>query len=237
MKILAHTLYLILFVTVTASVAQNEYIKQYGNSPLVPASVTYPDFCPSSPDHISPANPVHLVIASDKQIKIDAVTELFARNPRFNHVKKTFHPVKVSSEIADQPIGLANGRQGALNRINNAAQWAKTQGLNNVYLCAIENYFEVDHLDAPQDHAFVMIKSPDGQLFETISVGVAIHKDIFDAAIQDAEQQPTGYSKTIGAYLQTRYKFNDSDWFNDVGAGINRVEQIAGTLSSESPWF
>lgn len=237
MKNLIHTTCLLLSFAFVASAAQNEYIERYGNAALVPVSIAYPDFHASSPDLVPVKDPVHIVIASDKQIKINAVVELFTSNPRFAYTQNTFFPHKASSQIADQPIGHKNGRLGALNRINNAAKWAQTQNLTDVYICAIENYFESDNENTPRDHAFIMIQSPDGQLFESISDGVAIHKDVFDAAIQNAEQLETGFSKTIGAFLHEQYGFNDSDWFNDVGAGISRVEQIASTLNSESPWF
>jgi non-canonical (house-cleaning) NTP pyrophosphatase len=182
-----------------------------------------------------------VVIASQKEVKTTAVTKLFESNRRFKSVTITFLATKASSDIADQPVGIANGRLGALNRINNIKTRGDLPELDNIYICAIENYFEESET-APRDHAYVMIQSPDGQLFEAVSVGVAIHRDVYEDAIKGAEPVMsdegilTGYSKTVGSYLQERYEFEGSDWFKEVGAGIGRLDQILTTLD-DGLWF
>ena len=83
------------------------------------------------------------------------------------------------------------------------------------------------------------VQSPDSQLFEAVSVGVAIHRDIFDAATRGATRLRTGYSKTVGAYLNELYGFDGSDWFKDVlceGKKLGRIDQILTTLD-EGEWF
>jgi hypothetical protein len=259
MKKLTKTLWLVVSMTLSVPAAENPYVQEYGSATLVPASQAYPDFC-APPAFVPVSGDVHVVIASDNPVKVNAVKELFARNPRFGHVEKTFYPIKVSSEIADQPIGRVNGSLGALNRIKQAKRWADIEGFSNVYVCGIENYFEAppresfaegwqkflknssrNDMDPPRDHAFVLVQNPDGQLFEAISVGVAITWEAYDEAIKymkvnEVQRRSTGYSKTIGAYLHERYGFDKSDWFKEVGAGIDRIEQILTTLD-DAPWF
>jgi non-canonical (house-cleaning) NTP pyrophosphatase len=239
MNTLICALSLVIALTFSVLAAENLYLQQYGSAEIISASQAYPDFY--KVPAVSPvANHIHVVIASDKQVKIDAVIELFARNHRFDGATKTFSSIKVSSDIADQPLGITNGRLGALNRINQAMKMRDIQHrYNNVYICSIENYFESDNVEAPRDHAFVMVQSPDSQLFEAVSVGVAIHRDIFDAATRGATRLRTGYSKTVGTYLNELYGFDGSDWFKDVlceGKKLGRIDQILTTLD-EGEWF
>ena len=157
MNTLTHVLGLVIALTLSVSAAENLYLQHYGSAEIISASQAYPDFY-KVPTVLSVENHIHVVIASDKQVKIDAVIELFANNHRFDSTTKTFSSIKVSSDIADQPIGITNGRLGALNRINQAMKMRDIQHrYNNVYICSIENYFESDNVEAPCDHAFVMV--------------------------------------------------------------------------------
>lgn len=242
MKKRVKILSLIISMTFSAFAEENFYIDEYGSATLVPAKVAYPDF-PVTPPLPPVLDRIFVVIASKKQVKIDAVMKLFEMNPRFAAVETAFLLVEVSSDIADQPIGIANGRLGALNRINTIQKNRKaSRDHKNTYVCAIENYFEEENVVAPRDHAFVMMQSPDGQLFEAVSVGVQIDRAVYDDAISGAKRVIndeglfTGYSKTVGSYLKERYDFESGDWFKEVGAGIDRIDQILTTLD-DGPWF
>lgn len=246
MKKLIKILSLIVSMIFSASAEENFYIDEYGSAALVSAKEAYPDFHPgpcAGGELPRVLDKVAVVIASEKQIKIDAVVKLFENNPRFTHVEIIFFSTNVSSDIADQPIGIANGRMGARNRINNIKKGGDLPKRDDAYVCAIENYFEAETTSAPRDHAYVVIQGPDGQFFEAVSVGVAIARAVYDDATKDAEPVMsdeglfTGYSKTIGSYLEERYEFCGSDWFREVGAGIDRKDQILTTLDVENPWF
>lgn len=230
----------ILSTVLSFSAQTNSYQQEYGNATIVPVCQAYPAFQMRMPSEV-PFVPeeIHVVIASSKQVKINAMKALFEKNSRFSHVRKTFDSINAPSEIENQPIGIDAGRLGALNRIQNAKKIFDLKACENTYFAAIENYFEADTVDAPRDHAFVIIQSPNGALFEAVSVGVAIHKDVYAAAVCDKIRLPTGYSVTIGSYLQARYGFDESDWFNDVlgkTETFSRIDQILSTLET-SEWF
>ncbi len=242
MKKRVKILSLIVSMTFSAFAEENFYIDEYGSAALVPAKMAYPDF-PATPPLPPVSDHILVVIASKKQVKIDAARKLFEMNPRFSAVETAFLLVEVSSDIADQPIGIANGRLGALNRINTIQKNKKAlQDHRDAYICAIENYFEEENVVAPRDHAFIMMQSPDGQLFEAVSVGVQIDRAAYDDAISGTERVIndeglfTGYSKTVGSYLKERYDFESGNWFKEVGAGIDRIDQILTTLD-DGPWF
>jgi hypothetical protein len=148
--------------------------------------------------------------------------------------------MKSNSNIAEQPIGIANGRLGCVNRIQDVMDsLERSHRPTDKFICAIENYFEESSDLTPRDHAFVMIRSPHGLFFEAVSDGIRINREVFLAATRNIPRSETGYAKTVGAYLEEEFGFNGSDWFQDVlpaGTVFSREEQIL-TTSSHGTWF
>jgi non-canonical (house-cleaning) NTP pyrophosphatase len=218
----------------------NEYVEKYGYAEIIYASRVYPDLThacvlpPVDLDHLE------VLVASEKEVKINAVQRLFEGNPRFVKCHLQITGMKSNSKIAEQPIGIANGRLGCVNRIQDVVDsLERSHQSTDKFICAIENYFEESGDLTPRDHAFVMIRSPQGQYFEAVSDGIRINRKVFLAATRNIPKYETGYAKTIGAYLEEEFGFNGSDWFQDVlppGIVFSREEQILTTLSLGT-WF
>jgi non-canonical (house-cleaning) NTP pyrophosphatase len=249
MKPVIKTLGLLVFMTSLTFSAENPYHAQYGYAKIVDAQMAYPDFVVRPVDEPVPFE-IQVVVASDKPVKIEAVKALFAQNKRFKYTTISYDALKVSSGIAEQPTGIQNGCLGAVNRVMAAYNTFRCKDSENIYYCAIENYFECAPaaaprdqgyvVDAPRDHAYVVVLNPQGHFFQSVSNGITVHPDAFDAATRDAECTDTGFSKTVGAYLQEQYGFDGGDWFVNVlppDTPMNREAQILTTLDQWGDWF
>lgn len=233
-----------LFIKITllsvccSAYADNAYVAEFGVSKIIPAATVYPDFKQSGPVINSDPNDIILVvIASTKDLKINAGREFFEKDPAFKGSKISYDPVQVSSDIAPQPVGLKSGLLGALNRINNARamqQQIYTNSKVPIYYVAIENFVsELPATGNPTDHAVVMIEGPDAQRYIYLSEGVEIAKPIYEIVITPGNMTMggTGARSTIGDFLAFTYKVNPSDWFGYVtNSNYTRQQQIQTAL-------
>jgi non-canonical (house-cleaning) NTP pyrophosphatase len=182
---------------------------------------------------------IRVCVCSDKEVKIEAVKELFSLNPRYSSCSITCFGLKTSSGIAEQPIGQENGRKGALSRIESAVQAVSSSEHAEVYFCAVENYFDVTNLGSATDYAYVIVRTLNGTLFESVSLGIQINVNLFYDATHDAENLDSGLSITVGSFLEATYGFNGSDWFTSVlppNVRMSRKDQIVSTLQ-RGIWF
>lgn len=222
----------------------DRYIGEYGPGRIISVKDAYPERFNTLPKELSNYDEfesIHVIVGSEKKVKIDAVRELFEKNPRFQGKSIAYSGMKTDSKIAEQPIGIENGRLGCMNRISDVADALprKENPGPTTFICAVENYFEENGEFCPRDHAYVVICDPNQNFFEAVSVGVQIDRQVFEMATNNIPKNSTGYSKTIGSFLEQRYGFNGSDWFQSVLGNephLDRKDQILTTLA-DGAWF
>lgn len=186
------------------------YTQQYGLSRIIKAAEVFPDFKTTAKLKIKDRNS-EFIVTSTNELKIKAVENMLG-------VKKA-RGYKTQSSVSEQPIGIKMARAGAKNRIADLKKY--NMELEGKYIVSIESFFtELKIGTKPTDHALVLIKTPEGKIFEYISPGVEIDSEIYKSAL-------SRNNVTIGNVMAERYAVDPSNWHAYVTDNkIDRMQQI-----------
>lgn len=200
-----------------------DYINEYGFSKKVQPSNFYQNYTTEYIEKSKLDGAQKIVVTSTKELKIEVARKIISK---ICNKSIPIIGIKANSDIAEQPIGLANGILGAKNRIANIS----TNEPDIIYI-SIENYIESpkDREDAV-DFALVRIEY-NKTVYNQISLGVTIPKAIYEAATKNNHKSPTGFDKTIGQYYADHFGFNPYDWHQSVILPIiTRQDQIFSSI-------
>lgn len=199
---------------------------------------------PQMKEYIRSGGDITVVVASDKEAKVQPVREAFQKVLG----RATIYgiPAKESSTIAEQPVGFAAGRQAALERIQHIR--------GNKNRSAADNEFIQDDAVVVSIESFLLEVGDDSW----VDIGCLILSDVSRAIHLTGYTQPTpvdskfvamikeatpetypkrwsGYAETIGGVIEKESGISRRDW-HQVFSGVSRREIIlmAGTALAHS---
>jgi mannose/fructose/N-acetylgalactosamine-specific phosphotransferase system component IIB len=227
----------------------NQYQKKYNKSTILEINE---DLNKTLETPKEKARIVHIIVTSEKQLKLDAAENIVKLNPRFKESTFVVKGFKSSSGIAEQPISMEAGEKGALNRIQSTKnlpsfqEYLKQIDDNDsvVIFVSIENYFtKPNQNNSSFDHAMVLIENEYKDIFKYVSNGVELNGEFYQKALLKGETiDGTGLNVTLGEVFSEVYpEVSSSDWHGFVtkdenSDGISRREQILTCIKNKK-WF
>jgi non-canonical (house-cleaning) NTP pyrophosphatase len=196
---------------------------------------------------------VHILVTSEKQLKLEAAENIVKLNPRFKESTLVLKGFKSSSGIAEQPISMEEGEKGAFNRIQSTKNLTSfKEYLNQIQdkeegmiFVSIENYFtKPNQENSSFDHAMVLIENEFKDIFKYVSDGVELNGDFYQKALLKGGEASdgTGLNVTLGEVFSEEFpEVPSSDWHGFVTKdehldGISRREQILTCIKNKK-WF
>jgi len=189
---------------------------------------------PQMKEYIRSGGDVTVVVASDKDVKIQPVREAFQKVLG----RATIYgiPVKESSTIAEQPVGFAAGRQAALERIQNIRSSKSRAGAGNelieddAVVVAIESFLLEVGDDSWVDIGCLILSDVSRGIHLTNYSQPTPVDSKFVAMIKEAtpETYPkrwSGYSETIGGMIEKESGISRREW-HEVFSGVPRRETL-----------
>jgi len=171
-----------------------------------------------------------VVVASDKEVKVDPVRKAFQRV--FGRATVFGVPAQGTSTIADQPVGFAAGRQAAQERINYVKSRDKDPDEGLVVVMAVEAFlFEVNDDEWVAIDCLALNDDKNGVSLNAYTQPTSVEAGLVDVLKESTPesypQRWSGFSKTIGQAVEessggTATRF---DWHLAL-TGVPRSELI-----------
>lgn len=182
------------------------------------------------------AHPITVALASDSQIKNEAVLESF--QDRFPEAEIALFTCKTDSDVPEQPVGHETALRGAKNRLN--ALPAEIAGAVH-YAVAIENYIEQSPTDGSWHDVGLIFVQDHTQQETKEHIALTQETPIPSSFVQLAKEMSTnsqvsedGFSVTVGKAIKCALaprKIDAQDWQKEAEfGGVSRQKLIKEAL-------